>query len=432
MPDRDIPEHDSRAFVVYVPPNNGNKTFESCLRLGAGPKSQSTQDETNTYNDAVAAAERLSGLSLETYQSSNGIALLTPGTINFIAADAVNTSCGNYTHSTIGDSYVVTQDPGGAIVSASYTRQVGLWATSTFNQATTVSVNTVPLQASIAFAPSYSLAGPLVLTNNAGLTWNNTIGYAVTAQLARTVNIGWRSVVSTKADGSNNAYFTVDQASSTGAGFKWTVPVATNYTDFDNMQKKFCAVVNVAAVVVDALALAYATAGLIEADNKSPAQVQAWLKAAEPVAILCTALDGILAVAGVVLGYIVDHKTDDNNADNIGATAIKVNDGSIELTTATPNPALNPAPDPSSPNVKLQKTAGGGSITLTTGQGASITLDGNSIKIEAATVTISSPNFSTIKGPPKPPPTPDPHLTTNPVYPPVMPTAFGLPPLSNP
>ncbi len=115
-----------------------------------------------------------------------------------MAAGAVNTTCGtSYTNSTSGSSYTVTQAKSGTIVSASYTSSdlFGWWSTSSFNKAVTVSVNTVPLQASIVVGPTYSVSGPLVLSNNIGLMWNSTVGFSVTATLARTTAFGWHTIV---------------------------------------------------------------------------------------------------------------------------------------------------------------------------------------------------------------------------------------------
>ncbi len=205
MPDETL-EFDNTAFVVYVPPNSSLSdptSVESCIRLGAGPTS-STADEEKTYKDVVSKADTLSGLSAETYNTNPGIALLTRGTINLVAAGGVNTTCGHFSSSTIGPSYTVTKD-GSQIISASYTSKPGVWATASFNQASTVAVSTVPLQASFQTALiSQTLSGPIIFNNSYGLMFSSTAGLSVTAQLARIVNVGYRTVVSNKVDGSNN------------------------------------------------------------------------------------------------------------------------------------------------------------------------------------------------------------------------------------
>jgi hypothetical protein len=397
----DTVEDDSRAFVVYVPPNNGDKTFESCLRLGAGPllPNTSTVDEIKTFGDAVAASQTLSQLSSPTYTVSNGIALLTPGTINLVAAGGVNTTSGSYTNSVSGPSYTVTQDSGNKdIISATYTSKVGTWATASFNQAVTVSVNTVPLQASIVLGPTYAVSGPLTLSNNWGLMWNSTVGFSVTATLARVTNIGWRTIVSNDWDGSNNQYYTAEQASSTAAGFNWTVPVKGLYQPFDDRQKVLCEVINGFAVAVDALAVVYAAVGLGIANNASPESVQKWLKAAEPIAIACTAGNGILAALGVLFSYIwVDEQAKPTNPANKGATTFTIGDGTYLLSTGDAAEG---------PTIYLDRGLGltalgkkdkylalnDDSIVLTFGADIKVTLDKTSVKLTAKDHSITVAN----------------------------------------
>jgi hypothetical protein len=392
----------NQVFMIFVPSLPGtDNTIESCIRLGSSPaaSNQETADENKTYSDAVGVAEALSGLSLDAYQSANGIALLTPGTITQVAANGVNTTCGNYSHSTIGDSYVVTQNTSNGkpsyIVSASYTYQPGLWATVSFNQATTVTVNVLPLQASILVGPSYSVNGPLTFTNSIGAMWNSTIGFSVNAQLARVTNIGWRTIVSNDWDGSSNQYYTLKQTSTNAAGFSWTVPMAlrsgTNggwsYKQYDELQNTWCKAVTLAAVATDALAVAYALAGAIIADSGSPEKVKSWLKGGEPVAIICTALDGLLCVGGILLSYLfVDKQAKDANDANSCPTSITMGDGNIELTAAR---AIQSDPAFMRPKLTLNGSDGIALVTQTGGPGATITLNGDEIKISATTITIS-------------------------------------------
>jgi hypothetical protein len=381
----DIAEDDNTAFVVFVPPNNGDKTFESCLRMGAPPTS-STADEKTTYNDAVSKSDNLSQLSAETYNLTAGIALITPGTINLVAAGGVNSTSGSVTNSTNGSSYTVTQD-GSPIISATYTHKgidtLGLWSTVSFNSASTVAVNTVPVQASFGTAlAAYSLQGPVVLSNQWGLMWNSTIGWSVAAQLARVVQVGWRTVVSYNTEGVSNQYYTAKQAQSTAAGFQWTVPIQGKYADFDALQLKYCKLINKLALATDALAVVYSAIGLIGAECGSPSAVHTWLDFAEPMAILCSAANGILAGMGLWLGARVDSwaadpdtPTDpkapppDPNPHNVGATQLTLGDGTTTLQTGE---------DKKAPAVNLNRESK--QITLSTDdpdKGLTLRLDGD-------------------------------------------------------
>lgn len=397
----DIQEDDNNNFVIFVPPYGSNKAAESCLRLGAGPFASqlATADENTTYNDAVATAQALGPLSLEKYQPTSGIALLTPGTINLVAAGGVNTTCGNYSYSTIGSSYSVTQDPDSKrIVSASYTsNNLGMWATSSFNQAATVSVNTVPLQASIVLGPTYSVSGPISLSNNWGAMWSSTFGWSVTAQLARNVAIGWRTVVVTDSDGSTNQYYTPEQGQSTGAQFKWMVPVAGKYASFDLMQKVYCRVVNAASLAASAIAEVYALVGAAKAHSGTPSDVQGWLKAAEPIAIACTVIDSLCWAAGVVLGFIVDYQARDENPDNDGATTFTIGDGTYLLSTgdAAKGPTLYLDRDAGLTSLgKKDKylALSDDNIVITFGADIKVTLNKTSVKLTAKDHSITVAN----------------------------------------
>jgi hypothetical protein len=332
----DIHQDTSTAFVVYVPPNGSDTTVESCLRLGASP-AVSTADESKTYADAVAVANKVDVLASQTYSTSPGIALVTPGTINLVAAGGVNASCGNYSNSTFGPSYTVTQD-GSLVVNATYTHQgvdtLGLWSTVSFNQASNVAVNFVPIQASFAttLLANYALQGPVVLSNNYGLMWSSTLGWSVTAQMARVINIGWRTVVANAKDGSNNQYYTKDQAANTAQGFSWTVPKKDKYKDFDTWQEKYCRLVNKLALATDALAIVYSAIGLGIAEAGHPKTVQGWLTVAEPMAIVCAAADVILASMGLWMGAWVDTQAA-NTVANAGATSLVLGDGTGVLKT---------------------------------------------------------------------------------------------------
>ncbi len=342
----DAVEDTSTAYVVYVPANGSDTTVESCLRLGAGPSSQSTTDETTTYSNFVKASNALSGLSASHYNTHSGIALVTPGAINLLAAGGVNTTSGSYTNSTIGSSYTVTQDPTTKeIVSANYTNNnYGLWTTASFSQeASNVAVNTIPLQASLQLGVSYSLSGPLSFANSCGASFNSAIGWSVSAQLARSVAIGWRTAVSYAADGSNNEYYTKAQASNTGAGFSWTVPAAgPSYLAFDAMQETWCKLVNKAALASNVVAALYAVSGASIALDGSPAAVQTWLKGAEPIAIICTTINAILGAMGLVLGYMVDQQAG-SVATQVGATTFDLGAGRAVLKTKA-SIAANSAP----------------------------------------------------------------------------------------
>jgi hypothetical protein len=353
-----VEQTDSQVFVVYVPPTGSDTTVESCLRLGGGPPQGAVTDETVTYGDVVGRANPLTHLS-PTYNTSSGIALLTPGVINLVAAGGVNTTSGVFSGntiasstSTIGSAYDVMLDPsGGHVISATYTNNdLGTWATASFNRASTTAVTTVPLQASLTTAiASYALSGPIAFNNAYGVTFGSMIGLAFTAQLARVTNIGWRTIVSNQWDGSNNAYYTKDQQSTTSAGFAWSVPVTDKYASFDSMQNRWCTVVNVGTAVVDLLALGYSVWGAGASTAGSPSDVQAFLAAAEPMAIVCTALNGLLAVAAFALGIIVDNFVADTkrpqppNPHNAGATSFTVLDGNAKLQTGDDDaaPSLN-------------------------------------------------------------------------------------------
>ncbi len=97
--------------------------------------------------------------------------------------------------------------------------------------------------------------------------------------------------------------------------------------------------------------------------------MQVWLKAAEPIAIACTALDGICAAVGIALGKWVDDQTADDSPDNDGATTLVIGDGTFEVKTTTSLSATASIRDPA-----LMLARAGQKITLTTGAGASITL----------------------------------------------------------
>lgn len=329
----DIDQDDTTAFVVYVPPHGSDTTFESCLRLGAAPgvsNQNATTDEKKTYSDAASAAHGLTGLSWETYNPTAGIALVTPGTINLVAAQGVNmTSGSSFTNSTTGTSYTVIQGrAGGPIVSATLTDG----DTSTFNTTNTVSINTTDLLASIGVGMMYGVTGPLTCSNTWGAAWSSTVGLSVTSTFAKVINVGLRTVVSNAFDGSNNEYYTAAQAASTAATFTWKVPTE-GYASFDAMQKIYCALVAAAAAATSVAAAAYAAAGAIHAARGRPSEVQAWLKKAQTIGMTCTIIDGILCAAGLVLGILTDVYTDDDAPMNVNATSFILGKGSAELKT---------------------------------------------------------------------------------------------------
>jgi hypothetical protein len=332
-----IIQDDNTVFVVYVPPTT-DAGAESCLRLGAGPAQShnDTTDEHTTYNDAVGQAPGLSQLSWQTYSNSSGIALVTPGTINMVGTGGVNITSGpaGNTISTIGKSYSVIAD-GSQVIQASYTDKFGLWSTSNYTQASSVSVNTNLLQASIGLGMMYGVSGPLTCANTWGAMWQSTAGVVVTAQVAKVIAIGARTVVSNAVNGANNEYYTKEQASSTAATFTWQVPVAASYAAFDAMQKVYCIVVDAAAIATSAAAGLYAAVGAGIADFGSPSAVQGWLKDAQPMALACTIIDGLLLAAGLVLGHLVDVQCDNANPLNMNATTFVIAPGSAVLNTKT-------------------------------------------------------------------------------------------------
>jgi hypothetical protein len=419
----DIKEDDGTAFVIHVPqPSSGDTTIESCLRLGTS----TLPDETTTYQHAASEAQGLTGLSWETYHLTSGIALVTPGTINLVAAQGVNmTSGSSFTNSTTGSSYTVTQEPhAGHIISASYTDKeaFGLWTTSSYNQASTVSVNTTLLQASLGLGLFCTVSGPLTCSNTWGGTWSSVAGLSVTGTLAKVVNVGAHTIVSNAFSGSNNEYYTADQASSTAAGFKFMVPVTGKYATFDTAQQLYCGLVEALALATSVAATVYAAAIAGKEDGGSPSDVQSWLKEAQLMAGICTTANGVLCAAGLVLGLLVDLQAGDPdlpaiNPNNVGATWLKIGDGNAVLRTGSDKqaPALNleasgtkqitlSTDDPATgtmlrldgkTGVTLGKTGKAlitmtdSSLVLQFGNSASVTLDATGIVLNAGSQSVT-------------------------------------------
>lgn len=104
---------------------------------------------------------------------------------------------------------------------------------------------------------------------------------------------------------------------------------------FDLLQERYCNMINISAVVMDSLAVAYSLVGMGLADFSSPSAVQTWLCGAEVMALACGALNGILLALGLCLGGKVDTLGDDTSdtGPNGGATTLTVGDGSAVLQT---------------------------------------------------------------------------------------------------
>jgi hypothetical protein len=183
--------------------------------------------------------------------------------------------------------------------------------------------------------------------------FTSNVGLGVTTNLAHSVTIGRRTVVTYATDGSINQYYTKNQASNTGAGFSWTVPVALNFKPFDEAQETYCRLVNAAAIVTDLIGIAYAAAGLGIARHQSPQNVQTWLGAAAPVAVTCMGLNGILTVLGLVLGHWMDTQTA-STAANAGATSLELGEGTAVLKTKA---VMAPATKTAAPMLSLDATA---------------------------------------------------------------------------
>jgi hypothetical protein len=348
------------AYVVYVPPSTTgsttDNTIESCLRLGA-----THPDETTTYSDVCSSTDTFYALS-STYQGSNGIALLTPGSINMVAAGGVSTTCSSNTFSTAGPSYSVTAEPNdpnnptpsnvSKIITASLTEKFGgEWITSGFTQAGSVSVTT-NYQASFTAASSYSFAGGLSFSNGFTGSFSTGSGASVSVPLQiLNVSVQWNSV-STQWPNGNGPQFQ-ESGGCTANGFSFVVPEEgnANVKSFRRLRDMYLVIVGVANIATDLLVTAYAMAGGIMADEDGPGSVQHYLEAAMPISIACTALNGALCAMGLALGVmqLILFKEDSDQA-----TALAITPGTLQLKTGEVNaaPALtlkNPKAPPIGP-----------------------------------------------------------------------------------
>ncbi len=103
----------------------------------------------------------------------------------------------------------------------------------------------------------------------------------------------------------------------------------------------------IAAIAIDAAILVYTASAAGTAASGKPDDVKSWLYSAEPVAIACTTVNGILAALGCILGII---QLVSCESPGPLATSVTIGDGAIESNAGGLVAVAN--------KLRLDKTAG--------------------------------------------------------------------------
>lgn len=301
-----IAQSDNQAFVVYVPPLPSTKpntdpdnTVQSCLRLGVFHP-----DEEITYNNVTAASTTF--LQLDAYSSTNGIAMLTPGTISLIATEGVSMLSKSNSSSTTGMTYSVTADPfTNQVISAELLdKKFGGWVNESFSRATEVSINT-SFQTAFSLSANYEFSAGLAFSNVLGVSYENVVGINVSQTLGMGISIEAGNMTTTI--GGETYDYGADLKDSMADRHRLAILEDKHApglcTKYENAEKVYVLLAQILAAAAAAASAIYAAtiAGLSEHE---PSKVKGALNIGEEIGIACVTANGLVTAAGIVLGIL--------------------------------------------------------------------------------------------------------------------------------
>jgi len=155
--------------------------------------------------------------------------------------------------------------------------------------------------------------------------------------LSLNVNVGNNSISSSWPFG--DAFQYQEEASTTANKITLTVDSSKKNPKLailTGKNKAFVILLKAAGIAIDAAILVYAASAAGTAASGKPSDVKNWLYTAEPIAILCTTINGLLGALGAILGIV---QLVMSETPGPGSTSFVIGDGKLQADAGGATPA---------------------------------------------------------------------------------------------